>query len=179
MKYIILGLFAMGCVQTTEPIKPSFNQSLFPEKAWAEKVWELTADMPKVSDEKEFCPQGLTHQNWVHLFASIAKNESNFRPTLEFREGFKNGRGEWVISTGLFQVSYESSRGYGFPGITTQDLKDPIKNIEVAVAIIKRLAGQDGRLAGKRPNGTWAGGARYFSVLRNNKVKDTVKPLCE
>jgi len=182
MKYILL-LLLVSCV-TTEPIKESpqvvkIPQSLFPQKAWADLVWELTADMPKLVDEKEFCPQGLTRQNLVHLFAAIAKNESNFNPNLTYRENFKNSKGEWVISTGLYQVSYESAGGYGFRGLTTEQLKDPILNTRVAVAIVKRLSAQDGRLAGKKPNGQWAGAARYFSVFRTDKVKNTIRGLCQ
>jgi hypothetical protein len=183
MKYIILLLLIFGCKSVVnneevvnEVVKP---QSIFPQKAWADLVWDLTADMPKVSDEKEFCPQGLTRANWVHLFASIAKNESNFKPNLTYREAFKNGKGEWVISVGLYQVSYESAGGYGFRGLTTEQLKNPTLNTQVAVAIVKKLAAQDGRLAGKKPNGQWAGASRYFSVFRNDKVKNTIKGLCE
>jgi hypothetical protein len=186
MKYLLLLLLA-SCATiepSKEPVKVSpqpvkIPQSLFPQKAWADLVWELTADMPKLVDEKEFCPQGLTRQNWVHLFASIAKNESNFKPALTYRESFKNSKGEYVISTGLYQVSYESAAGYGFRGLTTEALKDPLLNTRVAVAIVKKLSAQDGRLAGKKPNGQWAGAARYFSVFRVNKVKDTIKGLCQ
>lgn len=153
------------------------NKSLFPEQKWADHVWLLVADMPKASDEKSFCPKGLTRQNWVHLFASMAKHESNFKPALTYKENFKNSRGEYVISTGLFQVSYESSRGYGFQGITTEQLKDPYNNINVAVRIMKTLVARHGVVSSY--NGGWKGGSAYWSVLRSGKAQATLKPLCE
>jgi len=133
--------------------------------------------MPKASDEKKLCPKGLTRENWVHLFAAMAKHESSFKPTLTYKENFKNSRGEYVISTGLFQVSYESSRGYGFSGITTEQLKDPFKNIEVAVKIMRTLVARHGVVSGN--SGGWKGGSAYWSVLRSQKAQATLKSLCQ
>jgi hypothetical protein len=184
----ILLVLLVGCASVEIPQQPvketpqpitSVPRSLFPNQMWANRVWDQIKEMPKVSDEKEFCPRGLTRENWLHLFAAIAKNESNFNPSLTYRENFKNSRGEYVISTGLYQVSYESAGGYGFRGLTTEQLKDPFLNTDVAVAIVKRLSFQDGRLAGKKANGQWAGAARYFSVFRTDKVKNTIRQWCQ
>lgn len=161
---------------------PKPFRSAWPKLEWQEYVFNAVRDMPYARDEKDFCPQGLSQRNWVHLMAAIVRYESNFNPQLEYREAFKNGKGETVISTGLFQVSYESSRGYGFPNITTEDLKDPFKNIDVGVAILRKLIGQDGVVA--NTEGTqWKGGARYFSTLRHtgklDAVKKYIKVWCE
>lgn len=194
MKLILCKLFGWYCAQAPVvapvetpkeppyvapviPIEVVAPKSLFPEQAWANHVWNLVSDMPYASDEKKLCPKGLTRQNWVHLFAAMAKHESKFDPKLTFKEDFTNSRGERVISTGLFQVSYESSRGYGFSGITTEQLKDPYKNIEVAVKIMKTLVARHGVVAGNY--GGWKGGSAYWSVLRSGKAQATLKPLCQ
>jgi hypothetical protein len=163
--------------QEQSPIEPDPEKSLFPNKEWVDYLWKLLDNMPRASDEFALCgPSGLTRQNWVHLFAAMAKHESNFRPTLEFKENFKNSRGEWVISTGLFQLSYESARGYGFTGITTEQLKNPYKNIEVAVKIMRTLVAKDGVVSS---GPIWRGAARYWSVLRSGKAQATLKTLCK
>jgi hypothetical protein len=195
MTNFLCKIFGWFCVATPAPThEPVVNppsevhspidtiylapQSLFPNREWPEHIYALTENMPKVRDEFQLCPKGLTRRNWVHFFAAMAKHESNFKPALTYKENFKNSRGEYVISTGLFQVSYESSRGYGFKGITTEQLKDPYKNIEVAVKIVKTLAGRDGTLQGKQGM-VYLGASKYWSVLRSGKAQATLKTLCE
>lgn len=165
-------------IQTPPPPVVVVNKSLFPKQEWADHVWTLVEDMPKAKDEFTLCPKGLTRGNWVHLFAAMALHESTFNPSLTYKENFKNSRGEYVISTGLFQVSYESSRGYGFQGITTEQLKDPYKNINVAVRIMRTLVARDGVVQGKKGT-SWQGAAKYWSVLRSGKAQATLKGLCE
>jgi hypothetical protein len=162
-----------------QPVSVDAEKSLFPKKEWADYLWKKLDNMPVARDQFELCGKnGLTKQNWLHLFAAMAKHESNFKPSLEFKENFKNSRGEWVISTGLFQLSYESARGYGFRNITTEDLKDPYKNIDVAVAIMRKWVSTDGVVSAKSGL-SWRGGARFWSVLRTGKAQATLKTLCE
>jgi hypothetical protein len=137
-------------------------------------IFKKVANMPEAKDEKRFFKDGLTQENWVHLFAGMCNFESGFRPAHTYKEAFKNSRGEFVISTGLFQVSYESAAGYGFKGITTEQLKDPYKNIDVAVAIMRRLVTRDGIVASGTNNFNSLGGARYWSVLREPKIKEVI-----
>jgi len=180
------SLFIGSQVVTTQPVKAAEpvtekdpEQSLFPKKEWADYLWKLLDNMPRAQDEFTLCgPKGLTRENWLHLFAAIAKNESNFKPELTYKETFKNSRGEYVISTGLFQLSYESARGYGFSGITTEQLKDPYKNIEVAVKIMRTWVQRDGVVSGENYRG-WLGAARYWSVFRSGKAQATLKTLCQ
>ena len=108
--------------------------------------------------------------------AAVIKYESNFKPTATYTEGFKNGKGEYIVSTGLFQVSYESVRGYGYLNETTESLKDPIKNLSIGVAIFKKLCSQDGTICGTG-NEPYKGAARYFSTLRNYGKLSEVKKL--
>jgi hypothetical protein len=130
-----------------------------------------------VSDASSFFLGGnITENNWVRLLSEMARHESNYNPNLTYQESFKNSKGEYVISTGLFQLSYESVAGYGFPGLTTNDLKQPILNITIAVKILERWVVNDGCIA-CQARGAWQGGARYWSVLRPPKVNEIKKSL--
>lgn len=108
-----------------------------------------------------------TPENWVGLLAGMAKAESNFNKNETYTENFKDKNGVFVVSTGLFQISQESARAYGFPGITTEELKDPAKNIQVAVKILEWWVKRDGVIASTvNSSPKYLGGARYWSVLR-------------
>jgi uncharacterized protein (TIGR02594 family) len=107
---------------------------------------------------------------WKHFLSCMAMKESGINPATEFRESFNDSRGKRVISRGLFQLSIESVNGYkrhGYEGINSfSELHDPIVNLEAAVFILKHWIKRDGQIAsGTSP---WKGGARYWSVLRNN-----------
>ena len=195
MKTLVTLLMLAAC--STSPIeqekKPT--KASWPNSAWQNYAYEKSIVLPRTTDEKEWCQNGFSNRaNFVHLLAAMAKMESNFKPRLEYEESFKNGRGERVISTGLFQVSYESARGYGFSGVTTEQLKDPYKNIDVAISILKKWAERDGVISNSSGT-TWRGGARYWSVLRhsrwdsrakkwvpnsaNKRLKEYLKGFCE
>lgn len=159
-------------------------KTLFPEQSWADhalqevKKSKLASAKPR--DATSFCPKGMSAENWVHLLASMAKYESSFKPSTTYKESFKNSKGEYVISTGLLQLSYESVAGYGFR-VTTEQLKDPKQNLTIGIKILEKWVTQDGVItSGGSP---YRGGARYWSVLRSSgklsSVKATLKPLCQ
>ncbi len=126
------------------------------------------------SDLAEFFPDGqATPENWLKLMSAMAQRESGFDPNQTYTETFKDRNGDFVISTGLFQVSQESSRGYGFPGITTQDLKDPYKNIDVTVAIMEKLISKGNCIACGREKGA----SEYWAVLNGDSLADIKKEL--
>ena len=174
---ITLGLF--GC--QTPVTAPTPFKSAFPNKAWQEYAYSKLVGMPEVSDGKEFCPQGMNRRNWVHLLAAMAYYESSYNPNAEYKESFRDQHGVNVISTGLFQVSVESSRGYGFRVVQDQ-LKYPEMNFDIAIAILKKWAINDGVIA-NHSGRIWRGGARFWSVLRTtgklDKVKQRMRPWCE
>jgi hypothetical protein len=124
--------------------------------------------LPSLSpqDAAKYFPNGATPEAWAKLFAGIIKKESNFNSGLTYTESFKDRNGNNVISTGLMQISQESARAYGFPNITTEQLKDPKTNLEVGVAIMQKWVEKDGCISCKDSNGNWRGGARYWSTLR-------------
>lgn len=188
MKYLLLLLAFQAhgfSKKTPKPELPSTGTAKlnFPVKEWNDYALKEVQASKLLSinpvDAKEFCPNGMSANNWVNLLAAIVKYESNFKPSTTYKENFKNSRGEWVISTGLFQLSYESARGYGF-STTTEGLKDPYLNIKIAVKILEKWVVQDKRIASGSP---YKGGSRYWSTLRPtgklSSVKATLKPWCE
>jgi hypothetical protein len=178
------GRFFEGSPETKviEAPKPSSEASgvyaSWPDQAWAKHaekcVREIGLDKLSPKDAKDFFPSGATTRNWVHLLGAMCKHESGYKPATTYKENFKSSAsGDFVISTGLFQVSYGSLRGYGIQ-TTTEKLKEPLHNIECAVKVLHKLVKENVSIAG-RVNGKWQGGARYWAVLRTPKVDTQTK----
>lgn len=161
---------------TPPPVKPATFRTIFPKQEWTD--WALAAvqdaglEFLKPLDATSFCPKGMSAHNWVHLLASMAKYESGFDPNQVYRESFG------VNSIGLLQLSV-SDKAYGCAFKAEADVKDPKKNIECAVKILKKWVPADEVISNSKNKG----GARYWSVLRPtgklSDVKVTLKPLCE
>lgn len=183
MKHLILALLLSSCATNgTHTSQVSANiKSSWPNKSWQDYAFEKAKELPRTADEKEWCPQGLTQANWTHLMAAIVKHESNFEPKLQYTESFRReDTGGFVLSTGLFQVSQESARGYGH-FVSQEQLHDPYTNIDIAISILKKWTQRDGVVAGGK-KGAWLGSSRYWSTLREpkiQKVKEYIKPFCQ
>lgn len=181
MRFLLLFLF--GCVTTQTPAPAPSDGPKPTKNEWYEyalkeiKASRLLSVTPV--DAKEFCPNGMSAKNYANLLMAMAKYESNYNPSATYKENFKNSKGEYVISTGLFQLSYESVAGYGFR-VTTEQLKDPYLNIKITVKILEKWIMQDKRIASSSP---YRGGSRYWSVLRPtgklSSVKSTMRPWCD
>jgi hypothetical protein len=125
------------------------------------------------SDRAEYCP-GFDAQTplereafYVGLISRMARFESGFDPDTSFQESFTNSQGERVVSRGLLQLSHESANGYpNCRPVEDQELHDPATNLRCAVAILTRLVPRDATIGSGR-----AGGAAYWSVLRNTSDK--------
>jgi hypothetical protein len=150
----------------------------FPNEDWLNhlraelsKRTGLLASSP-VDAQEFFGKNNPTLDDWVNLMLAISYFESGHNPNVTYKENFKNQHGEYVISTGLFQLSYASAAGYGYT-VTTEQLKDPYLNIEIATVILETLVTQDNRIAG----GSLKGASRYWAVLRQPKVNDIKKAL--
>ena len=95
----------------------------------------------RVKDADKYCPKFNTLAEeqkigvLVTLISAMTRFESGFKPESTYKENFKDSKGNYVISTGLLQISQESANGYGC-GITKSEmLKDPKINIECGVKI--------------------------------------------
>lgn len=114
----------------------------------------------KPRDAVAFFPNGeITPEGWVNVLSLVSYKESGWNPNTTFKEGMKNSKGETVVSTGLYQLSYESVKGYGFQDATTEKLKDPYYNTTAAIAIMKRGIERTGLIEQNNS---------YWSVLRPN-----------
>lgn len=124
------------------------------------------------ADFATFCPsyKKFTYTQrkefYTYLISAMTKYESGFDPKQFYQEGFNDSSGNPVISRGLLQISIESANSYGCGFTSSQQLHDPYLNLSCGIRILNRWIGQrDFRLAGKI-DGSWKGGARYWSVLR-------------
>ena len=171
---------------TPAPRPPSGSKikSIFPKQEWTDFVHEEVlkrgmAEIP-LKDAKLFCPNGMTAENWVHLVAAMAKRESNFEASSEYKESFKDSKGRYVISTGLLQLSVESIRQSAYKSKDFikkhSDLKDPINNLRAGLNVLEYWARKDGVLSEKRGKKWYGSIARYWSVGRDSLPK-TLKIL--
>lgn len=192
---LIVFLFSLESVAFSKPPKPAptaapvATPSSTPkevalplEGAWANKTWDVNLyahlqrtgmqSVKSIADAKMFCPKysSLSETQrlhfWQTLMIAMAKRESSYKTTTTYSESFKDSKGKPVISTGLFQISQESTRQkvYNCPDVTTESLKDPFKNIECSVNILSYWVKKDGYAAGR--SGTNSGCGRYWSVCR-------------
>jgi hypothetical protein len=123
-------------------------------------------------DATTFCPKytklssSQRKEFWAFLISAMTKYESSFKPETQYKEAFKDSKGNNVISRGLLQISIESANGYGCGFKTVSELHDPYANLSCGIRILNRWMSRDKRIAGK-VDGGWRGGARYWSVLRS------------
>lgn len=129
-------------------------------------------------DVVDFCPKyfELEEQGkvafWIHLLNSIAKRESAFDPLVGNDESnFGGDSSNQVVSRGLLQISYESSKArvYRQSGCAAKDanaLHSFEDNITCGVAIFSHWAREDGCISCKNKAGKSLGIARYWSTLR-------------
>ena len=128
---------------------------------------------------------------YTTLFYEMIRHESGFNPKEEYFECSKTkclyASGCWVseergfcrvtsskldggyaVSRGLFQMSLSSSRGLGCSWINSkEDLFNEDPNIKCAMHVLKNYIVEDKQIAGKKAGDKWAGGTRYWAVLRN------------
>lgn len=148
------------------------------ERAIDELGPQLLESVPR--DIETFCPNyarlGAEERKgvWLMMVSAIAKFESNFRPSVSYRENFVNSKGELIVSRGLLQLSSESANGFGCRIRQESDLHDPEKNLTCGVRILTRTITRDGIVTEKTAE-HWKGGARYWSVLRKQRTLPAIK----
>jgi hypothetical protein len=148
-------------------------------RAWTQVAWDavdtlgpkLWADGAVPTDITTYCP-GYARQTadgrklfWVGLMSSLAKPESGFDPSVQYKEAFNDAQGRPVISRGLLQISRESANGYGCKIGDEQELHDPATNLRCGVRILNRLVSRSNVIA-KLESKTWRGAAAYWSPFR-------------
>jgi hypothetical protein len=149
--------------------------------SWSQYVYDqLPALAPNLlnkapADIAQYCPAYSSlstsdKQNfWVYLMSSITELESSFDPSTVYTESFTDSSGRLVQSIGLLQLSI-TDNAYGCGFASPADIKNADKNLACGLRILNKLVGQNGQLAGKNSAGSWQGGARYWSTLRNAKA---------
>lgn len=143
------------------------------DKILVEEMIEHDFDKIIPSDSVAFNFKADLLESWGNIFVAMAFKESSWKADAKYTERFKDRNGEFIVSTGLFQLSQESGLGYKCDFKTLSKLTDPRTNIDCAMKIMKRWVINDGyitkNVGGSKP---WRGGARYWSVLRK---EDTLK----
>lgn len=106
---------------------------------------------------------------WATMFVEIVRYECGFNPTSHMTES----SGEESI--GLLQMSVNDDRNYRLPfDYSALELRDPIKNLSVGVAVAAALVRKDGVISGGA-TGRWKGMARYWSTARMTTHLDEAK----
>ncbi len=157
--------------------------------AWSKHVLKETERLAGSSlvseplDLSAYCPKWKTLSLpdrkgfFLSLISAMSKFESGFDPTTEYKENFKDSKGNWIISRGLLQLSVESANGYGCQ-VTENSLHDAKTNLTCAIIILNRWVAKDryfGSSIGSAKN-KHVGGARYWSVLREkSKSRDKIR----
>lgn len=156
-------------------------ESVNPKRAWTSFAADFiiqnkeTFFEESISDIAEFCPSfvGASDEKkvafWIHLLNSLSKRESAFDPMVSNDESNFGSGDLTVISRGLLQTSFASSRAYRSTGCMVRDSKDlhnPETSIKCGLAIFKRWLDQDNCISCKNSEGKHRGIARYWSPLR-------------
>jgi TP901 family phage tail tape measure protein len=109
-----------------------------------------------------------TNENVTEFLKKLAYKESGFNPNKVYKENFLDNDKKNVLSMGLFQVSPESSRGYGFKDATGENLKNPEYNTKVAVGIMSQLLEKSKGIISGRSEDKYTGLAAYWSPFRKD-----------
>lgn len=170
MKKLFIALLLVGCATSQPTPGPGVWKYDDIAKDMLERHGqELLKFEPK--DFAEWCPVPKEKLSFYNaLLAAMSTRESGQDPDQEYKENFKNRYGEYIISTGLLQVSYSSCGSYGVK-TTTEGLKDPATNLECAVRILNQWIPRDGYVAKDQ-----LGCGRYWSVCRpTSSSKEYIK----
>jgi uncharacterized protein (TIGR02594 family) len=159
-------------VKPAQPVSPTDLSWGHPDwsAALLEAVGQCRDKLNKAADKAAFGDNG-TLKFWAELVIAMAHYESAWNPASVYQEP-PPPKGPGTLSVGLLQLSKGDARAYGVGFETTdEDLKDPIKNIKVGVAVLAHLIERDGCIQ----NSANKGGARYWSVLRDGHHPNDIK----
>jgi len=156
---------------------PSYHQIALSEvKTTGAELLDYT---PK--DYQRYCPEypQLNREQrslfWASLLSSIARHESSHNTESAYEEHIKNREGNFVVSRGLLQMSFESARFYNSELESPEELHDPRTNMRTGLLAIKKWVLADGVIAHQGKDGKWQGAARYWSTLRTNWKSEEIR----
>jgi hypothetical protein len=141
----------------------------FPQQAWndyaLQQVQAAGLSNLTPADAAKYFPDGQpTDQGWVNLLAKIAQKESGFNPQDSMLDVNNTN------SVGLLSLSANDPEVRAL-GYTEADLKDPYKNLQAGIAIMKRTIQNGGVISGQDSSGRWIGATSYWSTLRNGQLQ--------
>lgn len=165
-------LLSAGCAKPGEIVSPqnetdavtsfqyeplAWESSAHPERAgWSAALESLVDQHFSVLDQARdiatFCPNysSLSHEErvnlWADVFAATAYFECSWNPASSSVDvGNQSNPDTW--SVGLLQLSVVDQANYGFPfGYSYSDLKDPVKNLTLGVAIMAKQIAKKGKV---------------------------------
>lgn len=171
MKKLLLTLLLSGCAQQITLPKPIVESKLV--LAWGEAHQDWTSHLVNEiknsgikSTVKTPCPNLDLNTCFAQLVSIMAKYESAFKTESQYKESFKDSKGNYVVSRGLLQISIESANqsAYKCNIKDATELHNPLVNLSCAVKIITYQANKSGYLMAEPKLGC----ASYFSVCRNS-----------
>lgn len=140
-----------------KPEALTWESTSHPERtAWSNALYDLVAAnfqaLNMASDIATFCPtyDSLTRDErinlWADVIAATTYYESSYNPASNSVDvGNQSNKDTW--SVGLLQLSVVDQANYGFKyGFTFADLQNPIKNLQLGVAIMARQVSKYGIL---------------------------------
>lgn len=162
-------------LQVSEELPEQLNQeqvfNLAQSQLKSLKPFYLEA--PPSDFTSEWCPNYQSFESekklevWSWIFTRMAYHESSYNSAQKYDEGQTSTSLVGVVSTGLLQISFNSSQArtylnHGCPIRANSDLVDPEKNLGCGVAMVAALIKRDDCFT----CGTKKGAGAYWSVLR-------------
>ena len=178
--------------------KISWEKENAARKAWSQYVFneietKYLLQLSAAKDVTRLCPRyGQLYKDyqitvWVELISAMAKFESQWKPTMFFREtglGRDLVTGQTNTSQGLMQVSYQdtlkdfyscnfdwSKDRYLADNNPKKTIFDPYKNLDCGLKILAKQVRVKGRVVLKKAN------RYYWSVLEEDREKSKVPAI--
>lgn len=168
---------------TATPTTPSQEPGPQPALSWGHPDWDremfslVLHYLPSFNlayDRSQWCAKydTLSDQDkslvWATLAVEIAKHESAFNPKDKFYEKTMG-----YYSIGLYSLSYPDNMSWCKMDKATDNLTDPIVNIQCAIPKMAQLVAKDKLVTASNNRGL----ARYWSVMWAGHEDDEIKKV--
>jgi|GEM_PF-6992637 len=149
-------------------------QASWPQKEYTEilvKSLDNHGQALMQSYPPEVC--GDRKKYYVALMSALAGFESSFDTNAKYTENFKDNKGKYIVSRGLFQMSLESCNGnYACAFKSDSEIHDPKLAIVCAVKAANKLVNRDGVLYSE--SAPWKGLSAYWAPFRNKAKREAM-----